>query len=138
MKRKLMLMTGMALGAALAILGFAGVAHAQEKVIANIPFDFVVGSERLPAGRYTISETEDPGLLLVQDTTHRHAMFVITIGAIADKPAGPELIFEHAGADYFLTTIANGTDEREIVVKKRPIEERVSTLVTVPMTIAER
>src|SRR5438105_2121887 len=47
-------------------------ARADEKVVANVPFDFVAGGVRMPAGRYVVTETEYPGVLLVQNSDGRH------------------------------------------------------------------
>jgi hypothetical protein len=41
---------------AVAFLGmFVGSAHAQETIVAKVPFTFVVGGHELPAGRYDIT-----------------------------------------------------------------------------------
>ena len=108
MRGNLIRTAGMAIGAAVAILGIAAAARADQKVVAQIPFAFTAGGARLPAGSYVIAETENPGILLVQDTAQRHAAFVLTIAAETNAPAEPELVFERAGDGYVLVRIGEG------------------------------
>jgi hypothetical protein len=129
---------GMAIGAVVAILGFAAAARADEKTMAKVPFDFVAGGVRLPAGSYTIAETENPGVLLVQDEHRRHAVFVLTIAATGDGTTPPELVFQHTGGDYFLARIVEAGAQERDVVGKRPAPERESASIAVTMTDARR
>ena len=43
---------------------FAGAARAQERVVATVPFPFVVHGEQLPAGHYDL--TNDDGVLSIR------------------------------------------------------------------------
>ena len=55
------------------IVGIAQPAHAGERVTAKVPFTFIVGNERLPAGDYEVKEmTDGGGILAVQSADGRH------------------------------------------------------------------
>src|SRR5437773_182819 len=47
----------------LAAVATASVARADERIVARVPFDFVVGDSRLPAGPYVVTNvSNDPGV----------------------------------------------------------------------------
>lgn len=96
----------------LTVLSLGGVAQAQELLVVNVPFDFIVGGATLPAGEYT-----------VQPLFHGPAVLLKKVGAPAagavalTNPAQPKLeqsksvlVFEHYGEDYFLSQIWNAAD----------------------------
>ena len=47
------------------LIAGASPARAEERVIARVPFDFVVGSVKMPAGRYVVTEGDDPALVSI-------------------------------------------------------------------------
>ena len=83
-------------------------AHAQmtsgQKVIANVPFTFYVGSKTLPAGRYTITmlnPTSDRKLLQLRSMDGRSTAMVLTISVIAKTSGESKLAFRRYGDQYF-------------------------------------
>ncbi|PYR49230.1 MAG: hypothetical protein DMF89_13275 [Acidobacteria bacterium] len=91
------------------IVGIAQPAHAGERVTAKVPFTFIVGNERLPAGDYEVKEMSDGGgILAVQSADGRHAAIVTAInGGPGKELASPaELTFEKFNNEYFLAGIA--------------------------------
>jgi len=78
MKRITNILTGLSL----AVLFFVASAHAQfeQRMTANIPFEFVVGSNTLPAGQYQFLRTGD-GIYLVRDADGR-SLFTMASGSI--------------------------------------------------------
>jgi hypothetical protein len=129
---------GMAIGAAVAILGLAAAARADEKVVAQVPFEFTAGGVRLPAGSYTIAETENPGILLVQDTAHRHSAFVLTIAAETNAPGTPELVFERGGDGYVLVRVDEGGFESRDLLPSQPAKGHERARLTVAMNAVRR
>jgi hypothetical protein len=116
------------------------VASAEMALVANIPFDFQVGNQQMPAGKYTVAKAESsPSVLWIRDIENRHAANVQAI------PAHPKmerdkglLVFNKYGERYFLREVwrpgmSNGAQirpsrtEREIMRAAAP--ERVNVIV---------
>jgi len=112
--------------AGMSIAGVAS-ARAEEKVIARVPFDFVVGSLTMPAGRYIVTEADDPALVSIANENGHDFTFVLTIADGNNEPvAEPELIFDEIGGQRFLARIVTGdSDGREIPLKARVMTEKV-------------
>jgi hypothetical protein len=70
----------------------------------NIPFDFIVAGQTLPAGQYTISTTSMTGVQAIRDRSGRHRMSFMassTPGRSARQNSG--LIFNRYGDVNFLS-----------------------------------
>jgi hypothetical protein len=92
----------------LGVLALGSTAHAQrtEQIIkANIPFDFTVGTQFFPAGRYSLVRTE-PWQLELRDSEGRLLVNVLTqsVETLAG-PARPRLLFESEGGHHVLTQV---------------------------------
>ena len=72
-------------------------------LVANIPFQFMIGNTAFPAGEYTVTYM-DTHLMRVQSQDHSESIFVITGPAQARK-MGNRLVFNRYGDQYFLSTI---------------------------------
>lgn len=81
MKRIANILTGLSF----AVLFFVASAHAQfeQRMTANIPFEFVVGSISLPAGQYEFIRTGE-GIYLVRDADGRSLLTVATASVQAN------------------------------------------------------
>ena len=81
----------------------------QYRLTANIPFDFSVGGEKLPAGKYWINRAQQSnGDTVVQiRSTDLHSNLVrFTIPVLASTPAkNSSLVFRRYGDEYFLAEI---------------------------------
>ena len=91
----------------LIIIVFAGVlainAHAQTKVIANVPFAFSAGKTTLPAGRYTITvlnPASDRKILQIRSLNGRSSAVVLTTGIFGNVSDDAKLVFERYGDRY--------------------------------------
>jgi hypothetical protein len=110
---------------AIANLAMAGTSFAQSKgVRANVPFDFTVGKQVLPAGDYTIKR-ESPGLIVISN--HDKHLSVLTI---ADQdgtrsPNGGKLMFHKYGDRYFLSEILCGSEDMNLIVHPSRAESKV-------------
>jgi len=90
------------------------VANAQvssvPQIEANVPFDFVVGDTRLPAGKYQITAVDENSnkVLEIRSTNSRTAVMFDTED---DQTRGnqieskTELVFDQVGGQYFLSQI---------------------------------
>ena len=92
----------------LGVLTFGPSAQAQspERVIkANIPFDFSVGNQVLPAGSYTLVSTA-PVSLDLRDARGRILVRVLTHSVeTLQVPASPTLEFYSEGGSYSLAQV---------------------------------
>jgi hypothetical protein len=77
---------------------------ADEQVVVNVPFSFIVGTALLPEGTYTVKEVStDLNVVSIQSNDGRHSALAWTIPVAADGTATqPEVVFEKFGSRYFL------------------------------------
>ena len=83
-------------------------AHAQtpgnQKVVANIPFSFNVGTKNLPAGKYTITvvnPSSDRKALQVRSADGRSTAITLTSGVQGNASEKTKLVFHRYGDQYF-------------------------------------
>jgi hypothetical protein len=99
------------LAAGAILLGASGTAWASEttKVVAKVPFDFVVNGESFHAGTYDVQQDErSPSVLLIRgEHGNKSAAFVMTRQDSGHDPAGsrPVLTFEKYENQYRLDSI---------------------------------
>ena len=88
----------------LAAVATASVARADERIVARVPFDFVVGDSRLPAGPYVVTNvSNDPGVMSIASADGRHFVYTLTIPSSSiQTPAQPELDPRQGKADRAL------------------------------------
>ena len=114
--------------AVLAVTTGVASAQAQERVIANVPFDFMVGNVHMPAGVYTVAQDDQsPALVAVSSGDRRHFAFALTNSiAPEDTTNTPELVFAHVGQTYYLQRVEDpGNGGRELVIKPAPAQPDV-------------
>jgi hypothetical protein len=92
----------------------AGVAGAEELVVADVPFPFVVNGYTLPAGHYEVrTDDQDPSIITIVGTgsTRDHAI-VLTNPKYGHDPAGenPALTFVRDENQYRLAAIWESSD----------------------------
>jgi len=120
--------------AAIAVAG-ASTASAAELVMnkLHVPFSFLVGDVRMPAGEYAIRKTSSTGVLEIVSADRKHVALTSTIpdSYLPSKEGSTEVVFQKFGGDYFLSRIepASGNDrqvlltpsimEREIIKAER-------------------
>jgi hypothetical protein len=120
--------------AAIAVVGVSTV-RAEELMMKklNVPFSFLVGDVRMPAGEYAIRETSSTGVLEIVSADRKHVALTATIpdAYLPAKEGNIEVVFQKFGGDYFLSRIepASGNDrqvlltpsimEREIIKAER-------------------
>ena len=104
-------------------------AQAQEtRVKANIPFDFVVGNQALPAGQYTVdSEGSTHQLIVIRSSDRKTAILSLTNSCSSSKPSDTsKLVFHRLAGRYFLSQVwAEGSSEGQQLQKSR-IEVRLA------------
>src|SRR5262249_27417586 len=106
----------------MALFAFSGatLAHAQtsDEVKAKIPFDFYVGSHKMPAGTYLVNVNtlnQEVDLSSADNAEHIAALGVLS--GDETRPA-PRLDFDQVGNDYFLKDIATPEATMDLSVSK--------------------
>jgi hypothetical protein len=94
----------------LAVVFFVASAHAQfdePRVVADIPFEFTVGTLSLPAGQYQFQRTES-GFVAVRDASGR-TLFTLAGASLEDNrtPGKSTLKFVTVQGRQFLTQVWN-------------------------------
>lgn len=112
------------------VVGVAPSARADDQqVTAKVPFDFVVGGSRMPAGTYVITTVSGNGgmIAIAGENTHK-AIYTLTIPLAAnDQTAPPQLAFEKVGGQYVLTHVTlEGTDGHRTSVA--PVADKRATM----------
>jgi hypothetical protein len=89
-------------------------ANAQTLVIANVPFEFMVGTQHFPAGRYDVRQAGESIDLLAIQGEYNHSMALSFAHlTFSGDPAGnrPALVFTHRGNEYRLSEVwQSGTE----------------------------
>ena len=124
----------MVLTMALMAIAGASPAHADQMLVTTVPFDFIVGDARLPAGAYIVTEMPQQGMVSIARKDSQHTAFVLTIRAVFDRASStPELVFERFGGQHFLSQIiGEGNEGREILLTPE-IMERELQHVALPL-----
>lgn len=119
--------------------------HAQQSVLANIPFDFQVGNKTMPAGEYRVRlalTSSNEAVQLVEYTDSSLSIFTLTnsIESTA-KNVDPKLVFHCYDNECFLSEIWMGsTSGRQLAPSRREREasraaaEKEMAVLVVPLT----
>jgi hypothetical protein len=98
----------------------------QPAVKANIPFNFTVGEQSMPAGDYTIT-SPSRHIVLIQSADRQHFGMVIGSDSSHEAAAGrPALVFDKYGEYYFLHRVlspANTSLNQDVALGN--VEKRV-------------
>jgi len=100
------------------ILAFFAAVPAQAQLAGapirvTIPFDFIVRSKTLPAGKYEIRRigSEPDGLMVYNTRNHQHAIFESEPVEATRTPKRGEVVFHEYGDIYFLAEVWTGGEE---------------------------
>lgn len=95
----------------------AGVASAQgqstsRRVVADIPFDFIVGDKTLPAGKYQVgaATSNGEGVRITSRTGKASAIRLSHPATDKSKNKNARMVFHRYGQRYFLAEIWSGDD----------------------------
>ena len=95
-------------GALLISAGAASAGQLDEPIVANVPFDFVVGTTHLPAGKYVVkpADPENPAVVLIESTDRRHVAYALTIPLNSNERTDrSSLVFEKRENRYVLSKV---------------------------------
>lgn len=90
---------------------------AETRLILQIPFEFVAGGKKLPAGEYRFSTTSENGLVMLHGTGGAAALLT-SPGSPVRSDASLSATFEKHGDDNYLSEIVlDGVVTRVVHVK---------------------
>jgi hypothetical protein len=118
----------------LSFLAIAGGTSARAQVMdtieADVPFDFTLRHDVLPAGHYIIKRVDDsrPGVMEIRGSdSHKTRIFLTGDAQIAKEPKHTELIFDRVGDQYFLSKIFEVGSTYGVQVPKSRSERKLET-----------
>jgi hypothetical protein len=115
--------------AAILVVG-ASTARAEEIVLTNlkVPFAFMVGDVRLPAGDYSVREASmGEDVLEIVSADGHHLALASTIPGTPDRADKTQLVFQKFGNEHFLSRLALGSgDEREVILTPHIMEREIA------------
>ena len=97
----------------------------SQRVLANIPFDFHVGSKKLPAGKYTITvvnPASDRKTLQIRSTDGRSVAITQTTGVIGTASKNTKLVFHKYDDQYFFARTQMAGDTMALAAPKSSVE----------------
>jgi len=120
----------LAVGSAFAQIG------SDRMLVANVPFDFIVGKTTLPAGHYTIQSFGNSGKMLhIRGSWPEPGIYVLAIDTASTRVAPQsQLVFNRYGSRYFLSQIvvqgSNGghqlmRSQRELEMARNDIAQKL-------------
>jgi hypothetical protein len=123
---------------AFAILGAATVARADERIVAHVPFSFIVGTTELPPGDYVVTEdfSDNQGVLRIESANGRRSLYALSIVAAEPRPPKSELVFEKFDNRYFLSRVAGeGGLSREIPLTSTIMQSEIVRIQAAPSAV---
>src|SRR5262245_37695702 len=116
--KKLIISLIVAISFGAALFATTSAAPVTVRIKAEIPFDFRVGSKRLPKGEYLIESVGDTGTLTIRHAKRGKA---VTFNIIKSKPTDSsksKLVFNRYGDQYCLSRIWDPSSETILKLKK--------------------
>jgi hypothetical protein len=84
----------------------SGVQAQENGVKADIPFNFVVGDQVLPAGEYLVTAQGSGQAILIRSTDSKNAAMAVTFRCGSVNPSkDTKLVFHALGGRYFLSQV---------------------------------
>jgi hypothetical protein len=97
-------------------------AQTTRRVVANVPFSFIVGDKELPAGTYSIQPTTiGSGILRIAGTGNSKSTVRLTTNLHRNNAGKGKLVFHRYQDQYFLSEIwpAGEADGRQLMKSSR-------------------
>jgi len=111
----------------LSIIGLAPAARAASlQITANIPFDFVVNNQKLPAGEYDLKSLSQGAILLQNEDRRQAAITLVHSAESSVNPEGAKLVFNKYGDQYFLSQVWPGFSESGLQLPASRLEREVT------------
>ena len=105
---------------------------ASQKVIANVPFAFNVGTKNLPAGKYTITvlnPSSDRKVLQIRSNDGRSTALILTTDVRAKASDEAKLVFRHYGDRYFFAQAQMAGETSGLAALKSSLERAQKQMI---------
>lgn len=126
-----MLVLIMTLALAAAVVSANG--QSANRMVVNIPFEFVVGGESMRSGEYSVNNaTTDGSAILIQSADAKSSAIRLTNAVQEKARTKSRLVFHRYGQRYFLAEVWKGGDStgRQLLKSRqeRAIERELASL----------
>ena len=111
----------------LALLAIPGFVNAQSRQVlkAQVPFEFIVNGNILPAGECSI-EAHGDGLTYLLISSGSHKVYVVPNATESSTvPAQPTMVFHRYGDRYFLSSISRKGNNRGFALPASKAEKEL-------------
>ena len=122
------LLLGMTLLAAVAVVpAFAQTANVR----VNVPTEFVVNGQAMPAGEYTVAQTFGSQAAIIQSIDHKASAIFVTWGA-KSTDGDASLTFRVVEGKYYLTAFSENGISKELSTKSVPSGGVLASIKALP------
>jgi hypothetical protein len=106
-------------------LGTAAKGQAVDQIVVNIPYEFVVAGNTLPAGTYQVNRLSNihPEVLILSSFESRAGLMVRSTEVESTRADKPEVSFEQIDGQHFLSKIETADHVFTIPVSRSEILE---------------
>jgi hypothetical protein len=106
-------------------LGVAAKGQEADKIVVNIPYDFVVGGKTLPAGTYRVNRASNSNekVLVLSSFENRTGALVVATVVEGNGTGKASVSFEQVGGEHFLSKIETAGHLYSISVSRSEILE---------------
>jgi hypothetical protein len=106
-------------------LGVAAKGQAVDKIVVNVPYEFVVAGKTLPAGSYKVNRVSDSivGALVLTNTENRASAMVLATEIKSNVTEKASVSFEQVGEEHFINKIETAEHSFTISVSRSEILE---------------
>jgi hypothetical protein len=102
----------------IATLSIAVFAAFNNRITANVPFDFTVNGKTLPAGQYTVEPGSTPNVLIISNWKTKQSVLVIAQRLKVGAGSKPQLVFHRYGNQHFLAQVIGDANGSELMKSK--------------------
>ena len=112
-----------------ALLAAAASAGDVDRLVVNIPYDFVVSGKTLPAGTYTVQRLSDydEHPLSISCVEHRTSAIIVSGEVEPAVQAHPSVTFINSRNRYFLTRIQTGQHVFNLRASNKSVQEAANS-----------
>ncbi len=107
-------------------LGTAVCSAQEVKIKAQIPFNFTVGQETLPAGVYEAGPITDTGAIVLRGVDVKSAVMFLTSQSTAKGVVEPKMVFTKYGDRYVLNQIWMDEGRTGRILAKSHLEKELA------------
>jgi hypothetical protein len=97
--------------------------------IANVPFDFYAGGQKMPAGEYIIRIDIQSDRITLRDASGEHGMFLMGTPA-GDAANKSELVFDHSGDVYALKEVKSDVIDFGLTFRTKTPQQAMASSVS--------